>query len=154
MWVRTVDGDVIAVDQIVRYAPVGGTATGRTVLIINTVHTTSDRRHHLGPFVSERQALDFARRHFGPVIDPAELADVADLAKYDPPSAVDLEGALEDSIARGREAQREIRRRKNGVAPVLRVAPCMRRPPANDRRVVAGAGPRPRHSSWSRRAAG
>ena len=106
VWVRTLDGDVIAVDQIVRYAPVGGTATGRTVLIVNTVHTTSDRRHHLGPFVSERQALDFARRHFGPVLDPAELADVAD--------AVDLEGALEDSIARGREAQREAGLRLDG----------------------------------------
>ena len=107
VWVRTLDGDVIAVDQIVRYAPEEGTATSHTVLTVHTVHTTSDRRHHLGPFVSERQALDFARRHFGPVIDPAELAYVADLAKYDPPSAVDLEGALEDSIARGREAQRE-----------------------------------------------
>ena len=114
VWVRTLDGDVIAVDQIVRYAPEEGTATSHTVLTVHTVHTTSDRRHHLGPFVSERQALDFARRHFGPVIDPAELADVADLAKYDPPSAVDLAQALEGSIARGREAQREAGLRLDG----------------------------------------
>ena len=106
VWVRTLDGDVIAVDQIVRYAPEEGTATSHTVLTVHTVHTTSDRRHHLGPFVSERQALDFARRHFGTVIDH--------LAKYDPPSAVDLEGALEDSIARGREAQREAGLRLDG----------------------------------------
>lgn len=113
VWVRTLDGDVIAVDQIVRYAPEEGTATSHTVLTVHTVHTTSDRRHHLGPFVSERQALDFARRHFGPVIDPAEL-NVADLATYDPPSAVDLAQALEDSIARGREAQREAGLRLDG----------------------------------------
>ena len=114
VWVRTLDGDVIAVDQIVRYAPEEGTATSHTVLTVHTVHTTSDRRHHLGPFVSERQALDFARRHFGPVIDPAELADVADLAKYDPPSAVDLAQALEDSFAKAREAQREAGLRLDG----------------------------------------
>lgn len=114
VWVRTLDGDVIAVDQIVRYAPEEGTATSHTVLTVHTVHTTSDRRHHLGPFVSERQALDFARRHFGPVIDPAELADVADLAKYDPPGAVDLLQALEDSFAKAREAQREAGLRLDG----------------------------------------
>lgn len=76
MWVRTVDGDAVAVDQIVQYTPEEGAATGRTVL---TVHAASDWRHYVGPFVSGRQALDFARRHFGPVIDPAELADVADI---------------------------------------------------------------------------
>lgn len=129
MWVRTLDGEVIAVDQIVRYAPVGGTATGRTVLTVHTVHTTSDRRHDLGPFVSGRQALDFARRHFGPVIDPAELfvadkqrdasrsdevSPTADMAKYDPPSAVDLAQALEDSFAKAREAQREAGLRLDG----------------------------------------
>lgn len=105
MWVRTLDGDAVAVDQIVQYTPEEGAATGRTVL---TVHTASDWRHYLGPFVSERAALDFARRHFGPVVDPA------DLAKYDPPSAVDLEKALEDSIARGREEQREAGLRLDG----------------------------------------
>lgn len=143
MWVRTLDGDVIAVDQIVRYAPEEGTATSHTVLTVHTVHTTSDRRHHLGPFVSERQALDFARRHFGPVIDPAELfvadkqrdasrsdevSPTADMAKYDPPGAVDLlhlSGpvtwrsigrlqALEDSFAKAREAQREAGLRLDG----------------------------------------
>ena len=129
MWVRTIGGDVIAVDQIVRYAPEEGTATSHTVLTVHTVHTTSDRRHHLGPFVSERQALDFARRHFGPVIDPAELfvadkqrdasrsdevSPTADMAKYDPPGAVDLLQALEDSFAKAREAQREAGLRLDG----------------------------------------
>lgn len=98
MWVRTFCGEAVAVDQIVRYGVAGLGDTGRAVL---TVHTISDVAHHLGLFGSASQALDFARRHFGPVIDPA------DLAKYDPPSAVDLEKALEDSIARGREEQRE-----------------------------------------------
>ena len=91
MWVRTLDGDVIAVDQVVRYATEEGTATGHVL----TVHTASDWRHYVGPFVSGRQALDFARRHFGPVIDPADLADVADVAKYDPPGAVDAAEALD-----------------------------------------------------------
>ncbi len=69
MWVRTIGGDVIAVDQIERYAPEEGAATGHTVL---TVHAASDwRGRYVGPFVSERAALDFARRHFGPVVDPA-----------------------------------------------------------------------------------
>ena len=98
MWVRTFCGEAVAVDQIVRYGVAGLGDTGRAVL---TVHTISDVAHHLGLFGSASQALDFARRHFGPVVDPA------DLAKYDPPSAVDLEKALEDSIARGREEQRE-----------------------------------------------
>ena len=129
MWVRTFDGDVIAVDRIVRYAPEEGTATSHTVLTVHTVHTTSDRRHHLGPFVSERQALDFARRHFGPVVDPAglsvadeqrdasrsaEVSPTADRAKYDPPGAVDLLQALEDSFAKAREAQREAGLRLDG----------------------------------------
>ena len=106
MWVCTLDGDAVAVDQIVQYTPEEGAATGRTVL---TVHAASDwRGRYVGPFVSERAALDFARRHFGPVVDPA------DLAKYDPPSAVDLEKALEDSIARGREEQREAGLRLDG----------------------------------------
>ena len=126
MWVRTVDGDAVAVDQIVQYTPEEGAATGRTVL---TVHTASDWRHYLGPFVSERQALDFARRHFGPVIDPAEpyeadkqrdasrsdeVSPTADMAKYDPPGAVDLLQALEDSFAKAREAQREAGLRLDG----------------------------------------
>ncbi|HMT25946.1 MAG TPA: hypothetical protein PKD07_16580 [Microthrixaceae bacterium] len=142
VWVRTLDGDVIAVDQIVRYAPEEGTATSHTVLTVHTVHTTSDRRHHLGPFVSAPQALDFARRHFGPVVDPAglsvedkqrdasrsdEVSPTADMAKYDPPGAVDLllSGpvtwrsigrlqALEDSFAKAREAQREAGLRLDG----------------------------------------
>ena len=105
MWVRTFCGEAVAVDQIVRYGVAGLGDTGRAVL---TVHTISDVAHHLGLFGSASQALDFARRHFGPVIDPA------DLAKYDPPSAVDLEKALEDSIARGREAQREAGLRLDG----------------------------------------
>ncbi len=130
VWVRTLDGDVIAVDQIVRYAPLcASISPAHTVLTVHTVHTTSDRRHHLGPFVSERQALDFARRHFGPVIDPAELfvadkqrdasrsdevSPTADMAKYDPPGAVDLLQALEDSFAKAREAQREAGLRLDG----------------------------------------
>ena len=105
MWVRTLCGEAVAVDQIVRYGVAGLGDTGRAVL---TVHTISDVAHHLGLFGSASQALDFARRHFGPVIDPA------DLAKYDPPSAVDLEKALEDSIARGREEQREAGLRLDG----------------------------------------
>ena len=75
VWVRTLCGEAVAVDQIVRYGVAGLGDTGRAVL---TVHTISDVAHHLGPFVSGRQALDFARRHFGPVIDPAEL-NVADM---------------------------------------------------------------------------
>lgn len=126
-WVCTIGGDVIAVDQIERYAPEEGAATGHTVL---TVHAASDWRGRcVGPFVSERAALDFARRHFGPVIDPAELfvadkqrdasrsdevSPTADMAKYDPPGAVDLLQALEDSFAKAREAQREAGLRLDG----------------------------------------
>lgn len=84
MWVRTVDGDAVAVDQIVQYTPEEGAATGRTVL---TVRTASDWRHYLGPFVSERAALDFARRHFGPVISPEGLPPAG---KTTPPTAADL----------------------------------------------------------------
>ncbi len=71
MWVRTIDGDVIAVDQIVRYKAATGTATGRTVVEAFTNDGLS--AVHLGPFVSPHQALGFCRRHFGPVIDPADL---------------------------------------------------------------------------------
>lgn len=68
MWVRTVEGGVVAVDRIVRYEAVEGTATGRTLLQVVTGDV--GLRDFLGPFASERQALDFARRHFGPFIDP------------------------------------------------------------------------------------
>jgi hypothetical protein len=71
VWVRTIDGDVIAVDQIVRYKAATGTATGRTVVEAFTNDGLS--AVHLGPFVSPHQALGFCRRHFGPVIDPADL---------------------------------------------------------------------------------
>lgn len=136
MWVRTVDGDAIAVDQIVQYTPEEGAATGRTVL---TVHTASDWRHYLGPFVSERAALDFALRHLGPVVDPAglsvedkqrdasrsdEVSPTADRAKHDPPSAAELLEHLDDlkrlnddldvAIARQRAAQREAGLRLDG----------------------------------------
>lgn len=132
MWVRTIGGDVIAVDQIERYAPEEGAATGHTVL---TVHAASDwRGRYVGPFVSERAALDFARRHFGPVVDPAglsvadeqrdasrsdEVSPTADRAKHDPPSAAELhqqqlDDGLDAAIARGREAQREAGLRLDG----------------------------------------
>lgn len=38
----------------------------------------------------------------------------ADMAKYDPPGAVDLLQALEDSFAKAREAQREAGLRLDG----------------------------------------
>ena len=108
MWVRTFCGEAVAVDQIVRYGVAGLGDTGRAVL---TVHTISDVAHHLGLFGSASQALDFARRHFGPVIDPAglsvadeqrdasrsaEVSPTADRAKHDPPSAAELLGHLDD----------------------------------------------------------
>ena len=68
-WVCTLDGDAVAVDQIVRYKAVTGTATGRAVIEAFASDGRSPVR--LGPFVSAPQALDFARRHFGPVVDPA-----------------------------------------------------------------------------------
>ena len=111
-WVCTLDGDAVAVDQIVRYGVAGLGDTGRAVL---TVHTISDVAHHLGLFGSASQALDFARRHFGPVVDPADLilaADgpippTADVAKHDPAGAADMLAHLDAAIALGREAQRE-----------------------------------------------
>ena len=53
MWVRTLDGDAVAVDQIVRYGVAGLGDTGRAVL---TVHTISDVAHHLGLFGSASQS--------------------------------------------------------------------------------------------------
>lgn len=41
MWVRTVDGDAVAVDQIVQYTPEEGAATGRTVLDELPIHTVA-----------------------------------------------------------------------------------------------------------------
>lgn len=103
MWVRTIGGDVIAVDQIERYAPEEGAATGHTVL---TVHAASDwRGRYVGPFVSERAALDFARRHFGPVVDPADLPDLPDTNEHEPPIVDYVE--LDAAFALGYEAQRE-----------------------------------------------
>lgn len=112
MWVRTVDGDAVAVDQIVQYTPEEGAATGRTVL---TVHTASDWRHYLGPVVDpaglsvEDKQRDASRSD--------EVSPTADRAKHDPPSAAELLGHLDDlkrlnddldvAIARQRAAQRE-----------------------------------------------
>ncbi len=76
MWVRTLNGVAVAVDQIVRYKVATRPMPGRVVI---EAYTGDGWVARLGPFVSEPQALDFARRHFGPVIDPAELADVADI---------------------------------------------------------------------------
>ncbi len=82
----------------------GGESTGRVLSVVYRVEWDD-------PHIPDSSCRGGDLR---PVIDPAELAYVADLAKYDPPSAVDLEGALEDSIARGREAQREAGLRLDG----------------------------------------
>ena len=136
-WVCTLDGDAVAVDQIVRYKAVTGTATGRAVIEAFASDGRSPVR--LGPFVSAPQALDFARRHFGPVVDPAglsvadkqrdasrsaEVSPTADAAKHDPPSAAELLEHLDDlkrlnddldvAIARQRAAQREAGLRLDG----------------------------------------
>ena len=60
-WVCTLDGDAVAVDQIVRYKAVTGTATGRAVIEAFASDGRSPVR--LGPFVSAPQALDFAIEH-------------------------------------------------------------------------------------------
>lgn len=43
--------------------------------------------HRVGPFGSRSAALDFARRHFGPVISPEGLPPAG---KTTPPTAADL----------------------------------------------------------------
>jgi len=96
MWVRTVDGDAVAVDQIVQYTPEEGAATGRTVLTARRHDRHRAVRCSRDPRGADRRArampprsaaLDFARRHFGPVISPEGLPPAG---KTTPPTAADL----------------------------------------------------------------